>query len=108
MVERRIGLEPGPDLDEEFLGIDICTLGGYSFLSSGLRYKETGIATNVDSIFLLIHKYFQPKLNEHLLFDKGEYGELFLNVITEIQSLSPGVIEEDTFRMYYLFKVNQG
>jgi len=58
----------------------------------------------MDGIFELIKVYFQAKLNEHSLFAKSEDADLFLKVINEIQQLRPGIIEEDIFKKYYLYK----
>ena len=41
-----------------FLGIDICTKGGYSLLASGLEHSNENI-TEFDSKFELIKIYFQ-------------------------------------------------
>jgi len=38
------------------------------------------------------------------LFAKSEDADLFLKVINEIQQLRPGIIEEDIFKKYYLYK----
>jgi len=86
-----------------FLGIDICTKGGYSLLASRLENSNT-TKTEMDGIFELIKVYFQAKLNEHSLFAKSEDADLFLKVINEIQQLRPGIIEEDIFKKYYLYK----
>lgn len=87
-----------------FLGIDICTKGGYSLLASGLKHSNDN-DTKIEGIFELIEKYFQKKLNIHSLFEKKEDSTLFLKVIREIQQILPELIEEDVFQAYYLYEV---
>lgn len=88
-----------------FLGIDICTKGGYSLLAS--RFENTNEnKTEMDGIFELIEVYFKTKLNGNSLFETNGDATLFLRVINEIQQIKPGMIEEDIFRKYYLYKIN--
>lgn len=87
-----------------FLGIDICTNGGYSLLATGL--ENSNKKTELDGVFELVKNYFQPKLNKNCLFQTSNDATLFLKVINEIQQIRPGMLEEDVFQKYYLYKVD--
>lgn len=88
-----------------FLGIDICTKGGYSLLAS--RFEDSSEnKTELEGIFELIKNYFQPRLNINSLFETSEDATLFLKVIKEIQQIRPGMLEEDVFQKYYLYKID--
>lgn len=92
--------------NEEFLGIDISEIGGYSLLSFGLNFKKT--ITNkreISTLFLLIQKYFQPKLNKYFLFNNEKEAIFFLRVIEEIQIILPGMLENGSFHSYFVFRV---
>lgn len=85
-----------------YLGIDICTKGGYSLLTNGLEGNISN-TTDIDGIFELISRYFVPKLNKYCLFQTKNDASLFLKIVNEIQIMKPGLLEEDNFYMFYLY-----
>ena len=89
---------------EELLGIDICTPGGYSYLSWGLEFIKIPFA-EMQPIFALIELYFRPKLNRFLLLDHEEDAILLVKLFKEIQDLKPGILETDQIYYYYVYKI---
>lgn len=99
----RFSLSSNQLYGEEFIGIDICTPGGYSYLSWGLEFIKIPFV-EMQPIFTLIELYFRPKLNRFLLLDHEEDANLLVKIFREIQYLKPGILETDQISYYYIFK----
>lgn len=92
--------------NDDFLGIDIATRGGYSILQEGLEHDFTkGEHGPLVGIHELLYLYFQPKLNEYLLFQEKDDADLFVKVVKEMQATSPGYFECEEFYPQYLYLV---
>lgn len=94
--------------DEEFLGIDVATRGGYSVQESGLKHDfSKSKPEQLDGIHELLYLYFQPKLNKYLLFQEKNNANLFSKVIKEMQIASPGYFEIEEFYPQYLYSIKE-
>jgi hypothetical protein len=74
--------------DNEFLGIDVASCGGYSMLKSGLLSWINNLTSKeITGIIDVIVRYFKPKLNDNLLFFNKEDANLFAKVTNEIGNI---------------------
>lgn len=84
---------------ENFYGIDVA--GGYdSMLADGLFNEDSGSA-----FCKVFNSYFKAKLNEYGLFSDQSDAKLFKEVLLEYNKELPGFIEDEEWRLYYIYKV---
>ena len=82
---------------ENFYGIDVA--GGYhSMLPAGFN-ENSG-----DAFCRVINFYLKAKLNENGLFYDQSDAELFREVLIEYKKILPGYIEDEEWRLYYIYK----
>ncbi len=85
--------------EAEYYGIDVASDGGYSMVGEN-------IFPNAKShLYGLINQYFRTRLNSNGLFDTVGDAVLLKGVLSDLNTLSPGCVEQEDWRIIYVFRV---
>lgn len=87
----------------EYYGIDVAGVGRYSMLGENCfpDCTENGTKHLLD----VLNLYFRARLNTYGLFDKVEDAESFRTVLNDLNSLSPGCVEQEDWQIIHIFKL---
>ena len=87
----------------EYYGIDVTGVGGYSMLGENffIDSNEKGIYNLYD----VISQHFRVRLNVNGLFNNVNDAISFRTVLNDLDSLSPGCVEQDDWQILHIFKV---
>ena len=85
-----------------YYGIDVASLGGYSVLGEGLFNNSISQSSIID----ILNSHFKGLLNEYGLFRKTENAESFKSVLLEMNKISPGCIEDEDWKILYVYCVS--
>lgn len=92
----------------EYYGIDVVGWR-YSMLARNIFPDAVGEKhfqrNNLYKRFAKANQDFRPKLNAHGLFSVMEDAKDFLALLNELHELSPGCIEDENWRIAYIFKI---
>lgn len=104
-----------PTLGQEQLGYDVVHQYHYSLLSWGLVLVGEPAPSLPDDdrywqlvpLLRLIQQFFQPRLNQHGLFDDPETAQFFLDCMLATQAVRPALWEHEEvkFQVVGLWKV---
>jgi hypothetical protein len=88
-------VKPGevPEVGRRFLGYDLSSGFGNSLLCWNLEFKKQPIAGPIEILLKLCSRFFQPCLNENMLFDDVEKASFCLKCFLSLQELQPGLFE---------------
>jgi len=87
--------------EAEYYGIDVTGIGGYSIVGENFFN-----ASNENGLFATLSEYFRVKANSNGLFNSVEDAMSFQTVLNDLNTLSPGCVEQEDWRILYVFKVS--
>ncbi|HSH02972.1 MAG TPA: hypothetical protein VLL52_10675 [Anaerolineae bacterium] len=87
-----------------FLGFDIACLYRISLLSWGLNFEETA-NHKIFPLLQLLQRYFQPKLNDNLLFQKQVDAQFCLDYMMALQRYEKSIWDDCHFEVIQLAEV---
>ena len=87
----------------EYYGIDVAGFGGYSMV--GENFFTTSVENGIFHLTDVLNQYFRARLNSNGLFSKIEDAASFRTVLYDLNSLSPGYVEEEDWRILHIFRV---
>ena len=88
-----------------YYGVDVTGFGGYSMLGENFFKDSEGLTKGIYNLYDVLNQYFRPKLNSKGLFNTFEDAMSFLTVLNNLNTLSPGCVEEEDWRAVHIFKV---
>jgi hypothetical protein len=91
--------------ESHYYGIDVSSKGGYSMLGEGFFCNVGDKMSDKYHLLDVVNKYFMGKVNQNGLFSNLEDATCFQGVLKELNILFPGSIEDEDWRIIYIYKL---
>jgi hypothetical protein len=88
----------------EYYGIDVTGLGGYSMLAGNCFLDRN--ENDTKDLLDVLNQYFRPRLNTFGLFNEVDDAVSFRTVLNDLNTLSPGYVEQEDWQILHIFKVS--
>ena len=88
-----------------YYGIDITWFSGYSMVGCNFFKDSERLTKGIYNLYDVINQHFRPKLNLNGLFNTIEDALSYLAVLNDLNTLSPGCVEEEDWHVVHIFKV---